>query len=180
MRLEGKKIVLRPLEIEDAKRIVDIINDEEVREYLFITFPISRFSEEDWIRKNALSQQNITFAIDVEDILVGVTGLMNINWVHRSAEFGIGIFDKRYWNKGFGTEATKLMLKYTFEYLNLNRLCLRVFDNNKRAIRVYEKCGFIHEGRERQARYFKGKYWDILRMSILAEEYWRTKENQNG
>lgn len=180
MRLMGEKVLLRPIEVEDAKRFVEMINDEEVRQYLAAVFPINKYMEENWIKNNANNFNTVTFGIEVKDknILVGSTGLMNIDWVNRQAEFGIGIFDKNYWNKGLGTDATRLVLKYAFEYLNLNRIYLKTYEYNKRAIRVYEKSGFLLEGKERQGKYLKGKYWDLLRMSIIAEDYWRNVENQ--
>ncbi|MBO8139736.1 MAG: GNAT family N-acetyltransferase [Thermosipho sp. (in: Bacteria)] len=180
MKLVGEKVLLRPIEVEDAKRFVELINDEEVRQYLALVFPINKYMEENWLKNDANNFNTVTLGIEVKDknLLVGSTGLNNIDWINRQAEFGIGIFDKNYWNKGLGTEATKLVLKYAFEYLNLNRVYLKTYEYNKRAIRVYEKCGFLLEGKERQAKYLKGKYWDLVRMSILAEDYWRSFENQ--
>jgi RimJ/RimL family protein N-acetyltransferase len=86
---------------------------------------------------------------------------------------GILIGDKTYWNKGYGTEALKLLLKHGFETLNLNRIFLRVYEDNPRAIHCYEKVGFVHEGRMRQGRFTKGQFVDILFMSVLREE-WKT------
>ncbi|WP_073071710.1 GNAT family N-acetyltransferase [Thermosipho atlanticus] len=175
----GKLILLRPMEIEDAEKFVELINDEELRQYLSLVLPINKYAEENWIKNNTNKLDVVNFSIETLDgVLIGGTGLKDIDWINRSAEFGIGIFDKRYWNKGMGTEATRLMLKYSFEYLNLNRIYLRAYEFNKRAIRVYEKCGFLIEGKERQARYIKGKYWDVIRMSILADDYWRNFESQ--
>jgi RimJ/RimL family protein N-acetyltransferase len=66
-----------------------------------------------------------------------------------------------WWNKGYGTEAVELMVKYGFEMLNMHRIWLRVFERNKRAIRTYEKVGFIHEGQLRESDYKEGKYHNI-------------------
>ncbi|AFG35670.1 acetyltransferase, ribosomal protein N-acetylase [Fervidobacterium pennivorans DSM 9078] len=175
MRMEGKLATLRPIEVTDAKKFVELINDERTKDYLSGVFPINEFMEEEWIKKNAITHNAVNFAIEVGNNLVGSTGLMAIDWVARSAEYGIAIFDPAYWDKGIGTEVTHMMLKYAFEYLNLNRVWLRVFENNQRAIRVYEKCGFIQEGRMRQARYLKGQYIDVIIMGILSDEYWRMK-----
>jgi hypothetical protein len=80
---------------------------------------------------------------------------------------GIFIGEKTLWNKGYGTEAMRLLLRHGFETLNLNRICLRVFETNPRAVRSYEKAGFMLEGRERQGMYKDGQYIDVLMMSIL-------------
>ncbi|AMW33175.1 Protein N-acetyltransferase, RimJ/RimL family [Fervidobacterium changbaicum] len=177
MRMEGKLATLRPMEVSDAQKFVQLINDEKTKEYLSLVFPMNQFLEEEWIKKNAISHNQANFSIEAGDNLIGSAGLMGIDWVARSAEYGIAIFDPNYWNKGIGTEVTQMMLRYAFEYLNLNRVWLRVFENNQRAIRVYEKCGFIQEGRMRQARYLKGQYFDVIIMSILADEYWRIKSD---
>ena len=173
--LKSDILKLRPLELSDSRVLVEYLNNEEIKEYMSLFFPVNNFLEEEWIKRNAISHNNLTFGIETEGRLIGTAGFKNIDWITRSAEYGIAIYDSSYWNKGIGTEATKLMLKYGFEYLNLNRIWLRVFENNSRALRVYEKCGFIQEGRERQGRYYKGHYWDVIHMSILAEEYWRFK-----
>jgi RimJ/RimL family protein N-acetyltransferase len=173
--LKGKVAKIRPLEVSDAKILTEYLNSEEIKEYVSLVFPINNFLEEEWIKRNAISNSNLTFAIEIDGKLIGTAGLKDIDWINRCAEYGIAIYIPDYWNKGIGTEVTQLMLRYAFEYLNLNRVWLRVFENNPRALRVYEKCGFITEGRERQRRYYKGNYWDVIHMSILAEEYWRNK-----
>jgi RimJ/RimL family protein N-acetyltransferase len=90
------------------------------------------------------------------------------------------IGEKSYWNQGYGTEAMRLMINYGFHTLNLHRIWLRVFEQNKRGIRAYEKAGFVHEGKYRQAEYQHGKYQDVLLMSILNDEWQegRTADDQ--
>ena len=89
----------------------------------------------------------------------------------------MGIFsgDKDYWNQGYGSDAMRLLLKYGFNSLNLNRIYLHVFDTNPRAIRAYEKVGFVHEGRLRQDIFLNGSYVDVLMMSVLRSE-WTTEK----
>ena len=65
----------------------------------------------------------------------------------------------------------KLLLQYGFSTLNLNRIALEVYDSNSRAVRTYEKAGFVLEGRKRQAAYRHGKYSDVLIMSVLRSEW---------
>jgi RimJ/RimL family protein N-acetyltransferase len=103
--------------------------------------------------------------------LIGTFAFDSIDWHNRSAEFGIMIGEKSYWNQGYGTEAVRLLTHHGFKTLNLNRIFLHVFENNTRAIRAYEKAGFIHEGRERQAEFTDGRYIDVLRMSMLKDEF---------
>jgi RimJ/RimL family protein N-acetyltransferase len=81
------------------------------------------------------------------------------------------IGEKSYWNRGCGTEAVRLLAQHGLNPLNLNRIFLHVFENNPRAIRSYEKAGFTHEVRERQAEFKDGKYIDVLVMSMLKDEF---------
>jgi RimJ/RimL family protein N-acetyltransferase len=110
--------------------------------------------------------------------LIGNSSFFDFDWVARSAEVGIMIGDKTVWNQGYGSEVMTVLLRHGFRTLNLNRIYLRVYAENKRAIRAYEKVGFVHEGRMRQAVYKQGSYSDILYMSVLREEWdAMTKEN---
>jgi RimJ/RimL family protein N-acetyltransferase len=172
MWLKGEKINLRPVELSDIEELMNI-NDEDVRRNLLSVFPLNRLKEEEWIKNLYRDEHSFVFAIvSLErEMLIGTCGLERINWVNRSAEFGIAITDKSFWNMGYGTEATKIMLRYGFELLNLHRISLYVYDYNSRAIHVYEKCGFVREGLLREARFLEDKYHDIIIMSILQNEY---------
>ena len=174
--LKGEKCVLRPLRMEDAKILSEIANDIEVRDYLSNVFPYTEIVEENFIK--SLSSQkvptDIVFGIEIDGKLIGTVGIHRINWASRNGYLGIAIFDKGFWNRGIGTEATSLILKYAFEYLNLHKILLEVYEYNERAIRVYEKLGFKREGILRKNHYLKGKYYDVIVMGILQEEYFKT------
>ena len=75
------------------------------------------------------------------------------------------------WGKGYGTEATRTILSFAFNELNLHRVELEVYDFNARAIRTYEKAGFRHEGTRRKALFRDGSYHDVHVMGILREEF---------
>jgi RimJ/RimL family protein N-acetyltransferase len=103
--------------------------------------------------------------------LIGSCGFHNFDWRSRAAEVGIFIGDKSCWNKGYGTEVMRLLLQHGFNTLNLNRIALDVYSNNLRAIRAYEKAGFILEGLKRQAIFKNGIYLDVLVMSVLRSDW---------
>jgi RimJ/RimL family protein N-acetyltransferase len=84
---------------------------------------------------------------------------------------GIVIGEKAYWNKGFGQEATRLLLDFGFNLLNLNSVILGTFAFNQRAIAAYRKVGFKEIGRRREGRILAGKKYDVIFMDILAEEF---------
>ncbi len=151
-------------------------NDWELRRFLNAIVPVSKEEEEDWIRSTWEERRKGTsyvFAIEVNrsKLLVGGCALTGVSITNRSASFGIALYNKTYWNKGYGTEATQLMLSYGFNQLNLYRIHLTVFEFNERARHVYEKVGFTQVGLHRQALFRNGRYWDIYIMDFLAKEY---------
>ena len=113
------------------------------------------------------------------DQLIGNCSLMQTDWRNRKAVLGIGIGDKAYWGKGYGSEATALLMEYAFDELNLHRVELEVYDFNERARRAYEKVGFVHEGICREALFRDGAYHDIHIMGLLRED-WVRLHNEKG
>jgi RimJ/RimL family protein N-acetyltransferase len=172
--LIGERVRLRSVEREDIPTFVRWFNDPEVRQYLLMYEPMSKAKEERWF-EDQLDRKDYLFAIEAQIgeqwIHIGNTGLHQIDWKNRMAVFGIVLGEKAYWGQGFGTEATRTILRFAFEELNLHRVELEVFEFNPRAIRSYEKVGFRHEGTRRQALFRYGRYQDVHLMAILQEEF---------
>ena len=103
--------------------------------------------------------------------MIGTIGLENINHINRTATLGIFIGDKEHRSNGYGTEAIRLILDYGFNYMNLNNIKLDVMEFNERAQKCYKKCGFKEYGRRRKSNFTNGKYYDVVQMDILAEEF---------
>lgn len=130
----------------------------------------------EWFEKDLVEQQKndeLFFLIRTleEDLTIGLIGLDGIQWVHGDAWVGIGLGEREYWGKGYGTDAMRILLRYAFEELNLHRLSLSVFEYNSRAIRSYEKVGFVIEGRARQFLNRDGRRYDMIFMGILRDEW---------
>jgi diamine N-acetyltransferase len=178
----GKRIRLRGMEKTDVPRSFEWINDPEVNDGLAIYLPMSLRDEEQWFEQMAQRDQaEKPMAIEARDgegwKLIGNCGVFNIEWTNRSAELGIAIGEKSVWNQGYGTETMQLLLQHGFETLNLNRIYLRVYSTNPRAMRAYEKAGFILEGTLREAVYKHGKYASVHIMSVLRSE-WKSNEEK--
>jgi len=126
----------------------------------------------------AAETHNVTFFIRTlaEDRPIGFVGLDGISWTHGEAFVGIGLGDPDYRGKGYGTDAMRVILRYAFVELNLHRVSLTVYEYNPRAIRSYEKNGFVAEGRQRGYLHRDGRRWDMLYMGILKEE-WEKSQN---
>jgi len=105
------------------------------------------------------------------DRLVGLIELDGQLFPHGEAFAGIGIGEREDWGQGYGTDAMKVILRYAFQELNLRRVSLNTFEYNPRAIRSYEKAGFVHEGRMREYLSREGRRWDLIFMGILREEW---------
>jgi diamine N-acetyltransferase len=172
----GERLRLRRVEREDVSKFHEWVNDPEVTEGLSLLFPMAFEDEDRWYQGTlGRDMQERPFAIEVRSgdgwQLIGNCSFFDIEREARSGEIGIMIGDKSMWNQGLGTEAMKLLLRIGFETLNLNRVFLRVYSDNLRAIRSYEKAGFVPEGTMRQAVYKKGRYGDIHIMSVLRSEW---------
>ncbi len=178
----GERVRFRGVERTDIPQFVSWLNDPEVTQGLLIHYPLSQADEQGWFEHMlALPPDERVMGIEVKEPapdgsgdtwrLIGSCAFDHIDWRIQAAEFGIVIGEKSYWNRGYGTDAVRLLLHHGFNTLNLNRIFLHVFDNNPRAIRAYEKAGFTLEVRERQAEYRHGKYIDLLLMGILKSEY---------
>lgn len=172
----GERLRLRAIEKEDLPKFVEWLNDPDVRENLFVNHPFSSAQEEKWF-EDLLSQPvyERPLCIDVKTEtgwhMIGNLSLMDISNVNRSAELGIVIGDKDYWNQGYGTEAIHVLVNHAFKELNLHRVYLRVYDTNPRGMRCYEKVGFRHEGTQREAIFKDGRYIDMHMMSVLSTEW---------
>lgn len=83
----------------------------------------------------------------------------------------IGIFDRSLLGRGFGSEAIRVLLTHAFGPMGLHRIGIRVLSYNERAIAAYEKCGFVEEGREREAAFVNGTWHDDVMMGLLDHEF---------
>lgn len=173
--LEGEKVRLRPIEREDLPRFVRWFADPEVRRHLLVYLPFSLTQEERWyeeLQERLRRSESVVLALEMLDGLhIGNIGLHEIDWKNRHAELGIVIGEKAYWGQGYGTDAIRTLLRLAFEEMNLHRVYLVVDEDNLRAIRCYEKCGFREEGRLREAVFREGQYHDQLVMSVLQAEF---------
>jgi diamine N-acetyltransferase len=172
----GDRVYLRPLEVDDADSSVPWLSDAEIRQYMGITSPTNKIRERGYAERLYKDDRKIHLGIVLKenDQLIGQTGLYHISMPHRHAELGVLIGDRGCWSKGYGTEALNLILEHGFNQLNLHRIYLFVLAFNPRAIRAYEKVGFIRECVMRDHGYSDGEYCDDYAMSILEDE-WRGK-----
>jgi diamine N-acetyltransferase len=177
----GKRTRLRAIERDDLPRFVAWMNDPEVIRGLLMAGPLSMAQEERWfanLQNRPVEEHPLGIDVSTPEgwIHIGNIALHSIMWRDSNAEVGIMIGEKRFWSQGYGRDAMVLMLRHAFYTLGLNRVYLRVFATNPRAVHSYEKAGFVHEGTMRQAHLQDGAYVDELLMGALRSE-WRDQED---
>ncbi len=172
--LTGEKVYLRGVDRRDLSAMAAWSNDHEVTRLMYMGARPANVEllEEEWAREQR-DPSVAVFAVcrRQDNRFIGTTGLYGIHWIMRSGEFRIFLGDKTQWNQGLGTECAQLLILYGFEKLNLNRVWLGVNADNAAGIRAYEKAGFLREGLLRQEQYRNFRYYDVVRMGLVREDY---------
>ncbi|MGH9173822.1 MAG: GNAT family N-acetyltransferase [Vicinamibacterales bacterium] len=173
--LDGKLVTLRAMRREDLPRLWEFNNDLAVELAGGGDPPMPQSFARlvaDWEREVAKGgRDDHWYAIEADGQFIGQCGLMHANPTARTIELGIGIGDKAYWGRGYGRETVSLLLEQAFRYHNYRRVWLWVHGDNERAIRAYQSCGFVEEGRLREHAYSNGRYVDVVYMGCLRAEW---------
>lgn len=178
--LRGTRVALRPVEKSDLPAFTSWFSRYELQRSMTpgAIRLVNTDAEEAWYRSMQDAKDTWLYAAEALDDphqpdgrLIGSTSLFQVNAKNRSAMFGIAVADPAMRGKGYGSEMIDLMLEWGFWELNLHRIELRVMEFNEGAIALYERKGFEHDGRLRQAIWREGRYWDELVMSVLQPEW---------
>ena len=172
--LLGRLVVLRRHRTENLRAFTRWYSDPEIASLTrYQQAPLSTDDVQRFFYSRIMGSDFLALAIHLRDTdrLIGTCAFSQLDGDNGSTLYHITIGEHDAWGKGYGTEATELMVAHAFSRLALHRVALTVFEFNARAIRSYEKCGFVVEGRARQAIFRDGKFWDEIHMSILLEEW---------
>lgn len=171
-KIEGEKVYLSPMNLEDIEKYVKWMNDFSTTDGLGSSSKVTTFeSEKSWLINNMdKKEQQFAIVLKETDKLIGNCGFVDINHLHQRGEVGLFIGEEENRSKGYGTEALSLLVEYGFNYLNLKNIMLKVFSFNKRAIKSYEKVGFKVFGKRTEVYYLNGKWYDEYFMEILRKE----------
>jgi RimJ/RimL family protein N-acetyltransferase len=176
--LKGERVTLRRPCLEDFQGRLRLGTDAEIfRMYggnLSDLRPMTENAAKRWVQR--LLDQEYAWIIEAGS-LIGAIRLDRVDLRDKRASLAIGIEDPSQLGKGLGTEAIALALGYAFDALKLHRVSVRVVDYNLRAIRAYQKCGFVIEGKEREAAFVDGTWHDDVMMAILDREWLATQRN---
>lgn len=176
--IEGRRVRLVPADDSMVDRFHAWISETDNRHLIGGTaYPISRASEAEFLRaKQSISWNDGVFlaieAVDREEpILIGSVELRQFHAESRSCEVGIMVGAPAYRGGGYGTEAMRLACCFAFDEMGVERVGLSTSEFNTRAVRSYEKVGFVVEGRRRRGVYIDGRYYDVIVMGLLREEF---------
>lgn len=177
--LKGKKVELRTVDPQKAKLVNEWFNDPHITKNLnWGIIPMSVEASRQFAERNQRpTSTDRVFSIHALDLpegtetYIGHIGLHRIDWQNRVAELGIVIGKREHLSNGYGSDAIQTLLQFAFMEMNLNRVFLHHFAFNERGHHAYLKAGFKEEGRMRQQIFRNGKYWDVIFMGILKEEF---------
>lgn len=164
-------MIIRKLEREDLPTRVEWMNNPKIYSSMHFDVPILMENTIRWYESNLTKENRCDIVVLEDDEIVAFGGFTSINHEVGKAETYL-FADPIHLHKGIGTRAKKMMCKFGFEELGLNKLYFITNEDNYPSIRVNEKCGFKLEGRLRQ-EYVKpsGERLDRLYYGLLKEEW---------
>ena len=171
----GEKVALGPLRKDLVPTYLRWFNDfGTLRTLGQLPVPLTLEQEEKWYERAVTrGDSDIAFTIYEKATArpIGNVDLRDIDHRNRTAAFGIAIGEPDARGKGYGTEATQLMLDYAFTAQGLHNVMLHVHEYNLAGIRAYTKAGFNEFGRRRECHFMGGRFWDLIHMECLASEW---------
>ena len=173
--LETERLILRKLSMLDVYDVFEYASVPEIAEHVMWQHHRSKADSMHFLRVVVQQYQNGTpspwgIVYKENNKLIGTGGFHLWNFEHRKAEIGYAL-SAAYWNKGIMTEVLKVMIKFGFENLNLNRIEALCKVGNLASERVMQKCGMMLEGIFRQQIFVKEKFHDLKMYSILKSDF---------
>ena len=165
-------ITLRPVEKKDLDNMMSWVNDPAViGNFGHFDHAITREEETAFIDTLIASNTDRSYTIEHDGEYVGNVVLHQINWKTRNGRLGLIIGNKTYWGKGYAQESLKEIVRKGFDDYQLHKIWAIVFPENKRMQHILEKFGFREEGRLRDEYRNHGGYHDMIRYSLLEDEF---------
>ena len=163
--------MLRKLEKKDAQLMLEWMKYPDINSIFSVNF--AEFTEEKVLNfiNDSFSEKNQHFAVvDDNDEYQGTISLKNISDIDKNAEYAV-VFRKKAQGTGAAGKATKEILRYAFEELELERVYLNVLEENMRARKFYEKAGFKQEGIFKKHKFIGNRFQNLCWFGILREEF---------
>jgi RimJ/RimL family protein N-acetyltransferase len=178
------RLALRPMQVDDAETIANLIRREPDASFGHSRFPYSAILLADWIGEMAEKDPapDIELAVVLRETgkLIGKTGLFSIDWIARTAESGSWLYRADDRGKGYGTEAKLLLLEYTFDWLGLNMIWAWVKERNPRSQAALRKQGYRDAGRFTWTGYGPDGFENARMFDLLATEWRAARDRGDG
>jgi RimJ/RimL family protein N-acetyltransferase len=174
--LLSARALLRPFRAEDIQGRIRCGKDPEIIRAFGGSpefdepVPIRPDEASAWYEEVSADSNLFHWAVEFEGNFIGTARLHGLDETDRSARYAVGLLDRERLNIGLGTEVTRAVVDYGLVAAGLHRIDLRVLAYNTRAIRCYLRCGFVEEGREREAAFVGDEWHDDVIMGILEDE----------
>lgn len=164
---------MRPFELADSAPVFDLARAWEIAQNTFVPHPYSRADAQEFVervREQWSADEAYVFAIldQASDTFVGSMGI-HPESQHHSATVGYWI-GKPYWGRGFATAALRLLIRFGFERLQLNRIEAGHLAGNAASGRVMQKAGMRCEGKRRQSQFHRGQFKDAVWYAIIRSD----------
>lgn len=172
--LESGNIYFVPVDEEIDDRYLAWVNDRETIEHLETgKFPKTRTALTEYVKSVNESPDHAFFGVMTKNPVryIGNVKLGPIDWINRTAEYGLMIGDKNARGKGYGVEIAGLTMHYAFMVLNLNKVTAGASVDNIASVKMHEKAGFKVEGKLKEQVFHNGSYRDTVRMGITKNQY---------
>ncbi|MGE4232541.1 MAG: GNAT family N-acetyltransferase [Bacteriovoracia bacterium] len=177
--LKGKLVGLTAVEREDLPFLRDWRNNSDFRKHFREYRELNMANQEKWFEQKVHNDPT-TMMFSIRDLttkeLLGCCGFVYINWVHRHADISlyIGWKDAYIDDHGYAEDSCKVLFKYGFDELNLNKIWTEIYSFDEKKKALYDKLGFKQDGLLRENYFYDGKWWDSRILSLLGKEYKKT------
>lgn len=168
--LRTSRLVLEPLGPQHLQGLWQSLHDPDSRR---LTGTHASFTEQqivEWLASRQDAHDRADWAITCGGLFIGEIVLNDLDTHNRSMGLRISLGGAEVFDRGYGTEALRAVVTHGFDDVGLHRISLEVYSFNPRARRVYEKCGFVEEGRQRDALLWDGRWYDAVLMGVLATD----------
>jgi len=172
MKIQGKRLTIRAIEIEDLPLLHDWFNEPVIASGLGdVHFPSSLYQQHKWFERIQADEQTIRLAVQTnEGALIGYTGFWHLHWRDRRAEHAVVIGTNNQ-GLGYGREVIMTCARYAFQEMGLHRLEASILSSNIGSLQAYQSCGFKTEGVLREHALRDGVHMDRTCLGLLASDY---------
>lgn len=171
MFIKGEKVLLRAIELKDAEMLRTMMNDEAIEEMMWgYSFPVSEHQQKAWIERLPADNSVFRAIIEADGTAIGTIILSDIDLRNGNAEIHIKLADSAQRGKGYGTDAVRALVQYAFCELRLHCVYCHVKEDNIASQKMFEKCGFVQEGRLRGRVYRHGRFYDFFEYAVLNSD----------